>query len=142
MPPTAVRTTASPNVAAKAKPLPPARAFAKPARAAGTKFVRVGGKQSRDEKKRFALPKEFRRTAANHYSAVPSFAAETNATSGAQSIAIDLHPFANAALERDTTPDITGPRKRASAAIQLAQLPAHGPIVPPAVPLHSRVGRV
>ena len=142
MPPTAVRTTASPNVAAKAKPLPPARAFAKPARAAGTKFVRVGGKQSRDEKKRFALPKEFRRTAANHYSAVSSFAAQTNATSAEQSIAIDLHPFANAVRERDATPDITGARKRASAAIQLAQLPTHGPVNPPAVPLHPRVGRV
>ncbi|HZI47088.1 MAG TPA: DUF4157 domain-containing protein, partial [Pyrinomonadaceae bacterium] len=138
---TAARTTTN-TAAAKPKALPPARAFAKPARAAGPKFVRVGGKQSRDEQKRFALPKEFRRTAAHHYSAVSSFASQANATSADQSIAIDLHPFANAVPDRDTTPDITGARKRAAAVIQLAQLPTHGPVVPPAVPLRRPAGKV
>src|ERR1043165_1372586 len=143
MPPTAVRTTASPSAAAAAKPLPPARAFAKPARAAGPKFVRVGGKQLRGEQKRFALPKEFRRSAAiEQYSTVSSFSAQTNAARPAQSIAIDLHPFANTALDPDTTPDITGARSRPPAVIQLAQLPTHGPVAPPAVPLRQRAGKV
>ena len=72
---TAARTTAKASTAAKAKVLPPARAFAKQQRVTGQTLARLGGKHSPVEGQRFSLPKEFRRSNAVNYSpTVSSFA--------------------------------------------------------------------
>ena len=130
----AARTTPKAPVTAKPKVLPPARSFARPARAAGPKVARIGGQQTRDKQQRFDLPTEFRRS-----TATANFSGTRH-----HSLAIDLHPWsvANATLDREATQDITGARRRASAVIQYAQLPTHGPVVPPAVSLHRLVGKV
>ena len=140
---TAARTTGKPNAVVQAKTLPPARAFAKQARAVGPAFGRVGGKQSRAERQRFALPKEFRRSAAaKDLSPMSSFARD--AAQQHQPLGIDLFPWtvSNASLARETTQNITGAHRPASSIIQSAPLPTHGPVVAPSVPLRRLAGKV
>ena len=145
---TAARTTTKTPAAVKGGPLPPARSFAKQTRATGRTFTRVGGKQLRGERQRFALPKEFRRSAANH-SAVPAFSSQANPVlvdtviSGARFFdnlaqrentrqAVALHPWQQ---------DITGAHKRPPTVIQFAQLPQNTVVVPPALPLRRAIGK-
>ena len=144
---TASRVTKSSGPAAPTKVLPPARAFAKQARAAGPKFARVGGKQAKGDRQLFTLPKEFRRAATTIHLSPFNNLSRGAATRQDLSFAIDLHPWsfsdtvADKAVDRYSIKDITGARSRASA-IQLAQLPTHGPVVPPAVHLRRPVGKV
>ena len=146
---TATRPGSKAPAAAPAKVLPPARAFAKQPRATGPKFARIGGKQIGGEKRRFTLPKEFRKaTATTHFSTVPTLGPPQQKSAPFETVAIDLYPwsFPNAVadkpLGRESIQEFTGARRRASAVIQYAQLPPHGPVVPPAVPLHRSVGKV
>ena len=145
---TAVQTRAQPTVAAKPKALPPARAFAKPARVAGSAFARVGGKKAQGDRQRFALPKEFRRsTATTHFSTVSSLGPPQQKSVPVETVAIDLHPWsfsdtvANKTLNRESIQDFTGARKRPATVIQFAQLPSNQVIVPPALPLHRPIGK-
>lgn len=128
------------------KALPPARSFAKQARATGRTFTRVGGNLLRGEPQRFALPKEFRRS--NH-SAVPSFSSQAKPVlvdtviSGARFFdnlaqrentqqAVALHPWEK---------NFTGAPKRTATVIQFAQLPTNTVVVPPSLPLRRAVGK-
>src|SRR5262249_23042126 len=78
----APHATTKAGIPAKPKVLPPARAFAKQARAVGPTFARVGGKQLRGGQ-RFALPKEFRRSApGKDLSPVSSFQSQANSVLG------------------------------------------------------------
>jgi hypothetical protein len=169
MPGHAARTTRGSGAAAKPKVLPPARAFAKPARAAGPALVRRGVGQTRTDRERFVLPKEYRRSSTNHGSAVRSFASPLenparvdSIISGAEflsalhslprveaaprySSGVDLHPWSlpdsNTALDGESVSDFTGARQRPAAVIQFAQLPQTQVIVPPALLLHQPLGK-
>jgi len=145
----AAHTSTRAQPATKPKALPPPRAFAKPTRATGATFARVGGRQARGDRQRFALPKEFRRaTATTHFSAVSSLWPPQQKSGPVETVAIDLHPwsFPNAvgdkALGRESIQDFTGSRPRPATVTQFAQLPANQVVVPPAIPLHRPVGKV
>jgi hypothetical protein len=147
--------------------LPPARSFAKPQRAGGTKFARIGGKQAPSGRERFALPKQFRRTAANRSSAVPFLTSQQENAGGIDAVisgarflnaldnlpqrdaahqrekpAIDLHPWSFSTKDTDISfgTDLND-RERPSAVIQFAQLPTNQVVIPPALPLHRPIGK-
>jgi hypothetical protein len=161
---TAARTKPKTTAVPKGKPLPPARAFARTAHAAGPKVVNVGGKQARAGRERFALPKSFRRSAAQLPSAALPFAnaatpRENSIVSGAgllealvnlpqtgparREVALDLHPWSFSAApdalnDRELSSDA---RPRVNAVIQFAQLPTDQFLIPPALPLHRPLGK-
>src|SRR6185503_11022231 len=122
------RATKNSVAPAKAKVLPPARAFAKARNAKAPKLVRLGATQARREHGKFPLPKEFRRsTAGNHSSpavslnSTPEHSVRANSLISAaglldalanlpkraaaperQPIAMDLHPWSFPDADADT----------------------------------------
>ena len=159
---TAARTTRKTPAAARPKTLPPARAFAKTARAAGPKVANVGGKQALVGRERFALPKGFRRSAAKEPPAVHPLAAAERTRGNAlisgagllealgnlpltgparRGVAFDLHPWsfpvADSGSDRESLPG----GQPVSAVIQFAQLPTDQFLLPPVLPLHRPRGK-
>ncbi len=158
------RTTSTAKAQAKPRVLPPARGFAKTARATGPKVVKVGDKHAPVGRERFTVPKGFRRSAAEEPSVFPLAPAKPSRAnsliSGAglmealanlpqtgparQPVAIDLHPWSYADRETDTAlgrGEHLTDASRPVAIIQFAQLPSNQIIAPPALPLHRPLGR-
>src|SRR5215831_10680955 len=171
MSPTSARTTTKVPASTKPKALPPARSFAQPSRAAGSKFIRAGGEKVSAQRPRFPLPKEFRRSVvANQVAPVSSLLPRPEniitgepLISGVQFLnALDhlpqretkfhnsgaeLHPWSFpepdgvAVFDRESSANITGAHPTPLTAIQFAQLPANQILLPPALPLVRPSGR-
>src|SRR5215213_7111456 len=134
---TAVQTTRKPNAAVQAKPLPPARTFAKQPGAAGRKLVRLGEAKSRVASAPFAVPREFRSPRRSDYftpTAAPVFRV------GLRSVA-EVEPHPRSFPDRETALEAVSRHLHTppAAVIQLAQLPAAHVAVPPALPLHRSI---
>src|ERR1044072_4689741 len=155
------------NPGAKRQVLPPARALAKPSRAAAPTLVRIGAKP-KHQAQRFALPKGFRRSdPANYLSAAPRFTAspeppprndsiisatgllealhslpQREAASERRPLAIDLHPWSYPDAEKDTSFQRDRTKDGTpSAVIHFAQLPLNQVIAPPVHPLRRPLGK-